>query len=349
MGFGGGGSNVTKAHTHDSTVVQDGGSLAANVTQFGLSSGSILYSDGSNIQELSVGVGAQILGVSGSLPAWITNTSNPLVKVSKTYSDITGTTLDIYTLPQDAALCNIWADITTVFDGSTTTVEAGDSADANGFSQAADWQALGLTDATRGPYITDFKGMRSTSGNTNIVATAGSTLTQAGDSSDANATMSEASYKQITGLTSGDAINFMSWDIYNAAGMNFKWALYDDDANTPNNMLGNEVEITMPAITNTYTTVEVATSGSPVVPGDGIVWVGMQAYNNTTISIRSTGNPPSSYANSIYDSGQVYSAGFPDPATATSGGGNNYRAGVKTPTAFGSTQGEVDFYLQVVD
>jgi len=53
MGFSGGGANVTKAHTHDSTVVQDGGSLAPNVTQFGLTSGSILYSDGSNIQELS--------------------------------------------------------------------------------------------------------------------------------------------------------------------------------------------------------------------------------------------------------------------------------------------------------
>jgi len=44
MGFSGGGSNVTKAHTHDSTVVQDGGALAANVTQFGLTNGSILVS-----------------------------------------------------------------------------------------------------------------------------------------------------------------------------------------------------------------------------------------------------------------------------------------------------------------
>jgi len=55
MGFSGGGANITKSHTHDSTVVQDGGALAANVTQFGLSAGSILYSDGSNIQELAVG------------------------------------------------------------------------------------------------------------------------------------------------------------------------------------------------------------------------------------------------------------------------------------------------------
>lgn len=53
MGFSGGGSNVTKPHTHDSSITQDGGALAANVTQFGLASGSILYSDGSNVQELT--------------------------------------------------------------------------------------------------------------------------------------------------------------------------------------------------------------------------------------------------------------------------------------------------------
>jgi hypothetical protein len=72
MGFSGGGSNVTKAHTHDSTIVQDGGSLAANVTQFGLSAGSILYSDGSNIQELAVGSASDALTVNAgaTAPEW---------------------------------------------------------------------------------------------------------------------------------------------------------------------------------------------------------------------------------------------------------------------------------------
>jgi hypothetical protein len=72
MGFSGGSSNVTKAHTHDSNVVQDGGSLAANVTQFGLSAGSILYSDGSNIQELAVGSASDALVVNGAAtaPEW---------------------------------------------------------------------------------------------------------------------------------------------------------------------------------------------------------------------------------------------------------------------------------------
>jgi len=72
MGFSGGGSNILKAHKHDGTVVQDGGELAANVTQFGLSAGSILYSDGSNIQELGVGSASDALVVNGAgtAPEW---------------------------------------------------------------------------------------------------------------------------------------------------------------------------------------------------------------------------------------------------------------------------------------
>ena len=72
MGFSGGGSNITKPHTHDSNIVQDGGSLAANVTQFGLTAGSILYSDGANIQELAVGSASDTLTVNGAAtaPEW---------------------------------------------------------------------------------------------------------------------------------------------------------------------------------------------------------------------------------------------------------------------------------------
>jgi len=72
MGFGGGGSTITLPHTHDSNIVQDGGSLAANVTQFGLSAGSVLYSDGSNIQELAVGSATDVLTVNGAAtaPEW---------------------------------------------------------------------------------------------------------------------------------------------------------------------------------------------------------------------------------------------------------------------------------------
>jgi len=348
MGFGGGGGGVLTNHTHDPLIPLDGGALATNATSFGLANQSLLVSDGVNIQELSVGAAAQVLGVSGGAPAWITNTSNPLIKVTKTFADIAAGQIPIYTLAQDSALVNLWTDITTVFDGATTTTEIGDSADPNGFSEAANWQTLGLTNATRGAYVTEFKTMRSTSGNTAIVAGGGSTLTEAGDAANNNATQGEANYKQITGLTSGDAITALTWDFYNNGAMNMKFALFDDNANTPDNMLGNEVEIAVPAITNTYTTYTVPTSGSPTVPVSGIVWVAFQS-SSTPTSIRSTANPPSSYANSIYDSLQVYAAGFTDPSTATLGGGNNYRAGVNTPAALTATQGEADIYLQVVD
>ena len=41
MGFSGGGSNITKAHTHSSSIVQDGGALNfSNVTQAGMAAGA---------------------------------------------------------------------------------------------------------------------------------------------------------------------------------------------------------------------------------------------------------------------------------------------------------------------
>ena len=54
MGFSGGGSNVLKPHTHDGTIVQDGGALNANnITQMGMSAGDVMYSDGNHLQILS--------------------------------------------------------------------------------------------------------------------------------------------------------------------------------------------------------------------------------------------------------------------------------------------------------
>ena len=72
MGFSGGGGGVLTNHTHDTGVTNDGGALAANATMFGLSAGSILYSDGSNIQELAVGSAADSLVVNGAAtaPEW---------------------------------------------------------------------------------------------------------------------------------------------------------------------------------------------------------------------------------------------------------------------------------------
>jgi hypothetical protein len=181
MGFGGGGGGALPNHEH-TNIALDGGPLDfVNTTIASLANGDMTYSDGAALQALNIGVDAQVLGVAGGAPTWITNTSNPLVKVTKTFSDIAAGSMAIYTLPQDAALVNIWADITTVFDlaGSVTI---GDPADANGFQEATDWTAsTGLTDATRGAYVINFKTMRSTSGTTAISAYsfgAGTTFTQ---------------------------------------------------------------------------------------------------------------------------------------------------------------------------
>ena len=97
MGFSGGGSNVTKPHTHDSNIVQDGGSLAANVTQFGLTAGSILYSDGANIQELGVGSASDTLTVNGAAtaPEWAAAGSGAWTEEGNDVNTVKGATLDV--------------------------------------------------------------------------------------------------------------------------------------------------------------------------------------------------------------------------------------------------------------
>ena len=357
MGFGGGGSNVTKAHTHDSTVVQDGGALAANVTQFGLTNGSILVSDGSNIQELGIGSSAEVLAVSGGTPAWITNTSNPLVKVSKTYSDIdVGTTsMDIYTLPQDAALVNVYTDITTVFDISTA-VTIGDAGDDNGFTEAADWTSgTGLTDATRGAYVTTFKTMRSTSGTTDIKAynfsTAGGTgttfsqpTTNSAYSIGVNPAGREELAQQFNAghVLVGEDIASASWFIEidsgsptgdikafirQADGTEVAESSTTLDAST---ITGSLVEHTFDFPNTTLSVDEMITiSGGSMTDGRVRCSVDNASAmtNGTLYSSDSTGSSYSELSGTQMKMDVVYAA---------------------TPVT-GDTQGAVDFYLQVVD
>jgi len=142
----------TVAHKH-SAPSGDGGYLDEGITGWqGGTLGEVIINDGTDV------------------PVWSANTANPLIKVSKTFSDISGTTMDIYELPQDSALTNVFTDITTAFDLSTG-VTIGDGSDDNGFVTAADFTAgTGLTNATRGNYVLNFKTMRSTSGTTAIKA-----------------------------------------------------------------------------------------------------------------------------------------------------------------------------------
>jgi len=78
MGFSGGGSNILKPHTHSAAILQDGGSLdLQGVTEGNLSTGSVTYSDGSNMQELvkPASPAGEVLtfAAAATAPSWATD------------------------------------------------------------------------------------------------------------------------------------------------------------------------------------------------------------------------------------------------------------------------------------
>ena len=92
MGFSGGGSNVTLAHTHSSAIVQDGGALDFDdVTQASGAAGDITYSDGNALQLLSVGSASDILQVNAgaTAPEWTTPTGGGATLTRSTTSTST--------------------------------------------------------------------------------------------------------------------------------------------------------------------------------------------------------------------------------------------------------------------
>ena len=147
--------------------------------------GDILYEGASGLARLGQSTDGYVLTTKGASanPVWASaSTSGQFVKVTKSYTDVSSLELPIYTLPADQALVNVFTDITTTFNAGSTAVTIGDSSDPSGFQEATDWSSTGLTDATRGVYVSGFKGMRSTSGTTAIVGygfvSAGSTFSQ---------------------------------------------------------------------------------------------------------------------------------------------------------------------------
>jgi hypothetical protein len=75
MGFSGGGSSATQPHTHDSNIINDGGSLNFNnITQGGMAAGDITYSDGNHLQILTypvVPAGETLTATAASTaPSW---------------------------------------------------------------------------------------------------------------------------------------------------------------------------------------------------------------------------------------------------------------------------------------
>ena len=71
MGFNGGGGGQLLNHEHDGSLVADGGPLDfKNITQSSMSASSMTYSNGSHLQELTIGAENSALRVSGGVPAW---------------------------------------------------------------------------------------------------------------------------------------------------------------------------------------------------------------------------------------------------------------------------------------
>ena len=75
MGFSGGGSNILLPHSHDGRVSQDGGALDFNsITQSQSLAGQVFYSDGTALQQLSIGAASDELRVNAgaTAPEWYT-------------------------------------------------------------------------------------------------------------------------------------------------------------------------------------------------------------------------------------------------------------------------------------
>ena len=113
MGFSGGSSNVTKAHTHSSSIVQDGGALNfSNVTQAGMAAGDITYSNGTALQVLGLGSATDTLTVNAgaTAPEWAaaggatfandnaTLGASDFTTTSASLVDITGLEIDLSTI-----------------------------------------------------------------------------------------------------------------------------------------------------------------------------------------------------------------------------------------------------------
>jgi hypothetical protein len=404
MGFSGGGSNVLKPHKH-SSAVQDGSPLNMNnVTEATLTAGDIVYSDGSALQRLPIGSTAEALVVSGGSPTWGAATSNPLIKVSKTFADIAASEMDIYTLPVNAALTNVYTDITTPFDVSTAPT-IGDAGDDNGFLEATNWTSgAGLTSATRGAYVTSFKTMRSTSGTTAIKAynftstttppsfdaqaqtssaVVGGTLTNSGFTVAANsnrilivAAGRQGGSGDITGVTWNGAENFTrAVFLQDGTGTRTEmWYLVNPTATTADivttwggtaNRRGagvysyyNAKQTSPIGVTNTAFGTSVSTTGTitPTTTGSLIVDVEISESSAAGTDTLTAGW-------TVLVGGATKSFGSQYDLTPTINSSNNMFytyvgstywswCGIEVKTAsspVSDTQGEVDFYLQVVD
>ena len=88
MGFNGGGGGQLLNHEHDGTLVADGGPLDfKNITQSSMSAGSVTFSDGAHLQELSIGSAGDTMTVAGGVPTWSPHGDFPVVQLLDSYTE----------------------------------------------------------------------------------------------------------------------------------------------------------------------------------------------------------------------------------------------------------------------
>lgn len=326
-------AGTTKAHKH-SVLASDGGFLDEGVTGItGGSVGEILTNDGTDI------------------PVWSANTANPLIKVTKTFADITALEIELYTLAEDSVLQNVFTDITTIFDVSTG-VTIGDAGNEDGFVQSADFTSgTGLTSATRGAYITNWQGMRSTSGNTVIKAYGFSTTGGSGSVFSQTNTDNQEELYATTARTEvcqlyqagqvliGEDVCKASWfirDTASSATGSLKAYIRQSD--------GTQVAISTTVldastITGSYVEYTFEFPATTMV-ADYMICLNSDAMTGGSVEVQSYNANIANGLMYLNESG-VYVLKTNRSVTGTI----TYNC---TPVV-GDTQGEVDFYLQVVD
>ena len=124
MGFNGGGGGQLLNHEHDGTLALDGGPLDfKNVTQSGMSAGSLGMSDGVHLQELSIGLASQLVRVNGAASAleYYTPATPSTVIWELLDEHIASGTESTYTFtPSPAVDLNDYQEVVSFFNGKTS-------------------------------------------------------------------------------------------------------------------------------------------------------------------------------------------------------------------------------------
>ena len=313
---------------------------SASSTSIMSASGDILYASSANtLAKLAKATDGDTLQLASGIPSWVTVASaSTLTKVTKSYTDISANELAIYTLPADQALVNVFTDITTTFDLSTA-VTIGDAGDDNGFQQSANWtSATGLTDVTRGVYVSGSKGMRSTSGTTAIKAygLAGATTWTASTTGSSDRGMGYFGGQAHVGGIIIEAGNDVIGNIINYVDFNFNTLGQGSSFSTDFVVkIFNAANVEKASVSVTYTINEASTNVRFTFAGNTYVCVA-----DDYIQIDNNGSNYITIEAGSATSDDYVGYRDPDPDTFYPHCAVNYGGG--------DTQGAVDFYLQIV-